>query len=108
MNSLIRLRTTLALTALGALAAQGTLACNAPRTPTPIPDGRKAQMTVMLESKRNVEAYLRDVSSYMNCENDALKLQEAKARQTEVLNWFNAEARAFKVVNRPVMAASSR
>jgi endonuclease/exonuclease/phosphatase (EEP) superfamily protein YafD len=62
----------------------------------------------MQDAKRNVEAYFQQVSDYMKCENDALKLQEAKARQTEVLNWFNSEVRAFKAVNSPVMATTYR
>lgn len=108
MNTYKYLRTTLAVSLLGVLAAQSALACSLPKAPGAIPDGRKAQMAVMLEARRNVEAYSQQVSDYMRCENDALKLQEAQARQTEVLNWFNAEVRAFKAANRPVMAATYR
>jgi hypothetical protein len=98
----------LAVTLIGALAAQGALACKAPKAPTAIPDGRTSQIEVMQEAKRNVEAYFQHVSEYMKCENNALKLQEAKASQTEVLNRFNAEVRAFKLVNSTMMAATYR
>jgi hypothetical protein len=108
MNSLKNKRSMLAITLLGALAAQSALACKAPKAPAAMPDGRTARMEVMLEAKRNVEAYFQHVSDYTQCENDALKLQEAKARQTEVLNRFNAQVRTFKAVNSPMMAATYR
>jgi endonuclease/exonuclease/phosphatase (EEP) superfamily protein YafD len=108
MNTSKKTRTLLAVTLLGALASQGALACKAPKAPAAFPDGRTAQVEVMQEAKRNVEAYFQQVATYMQCENDALKLQEAKARQTEVLNAFNAQVRAFKAVNSPMMAATYR
>ncbi len=108
MNSLTNKRTMLAIAVFGALAAQNALACKAPKAPTAMPDGRTARVEVMLEAKRNVEAYFQHVSDYMQCESDALKLQEAKARQTEVLNRFNAEVRTFKAVNSSMMAATYR
>ncbi len=108
MNTSKITRTMFAVTLLGALASQSALACKAPKAPAAIPDGRTSRVEVMQEAKRNVETYFQHVAAYMQCENDALKLQEAKARQTEVLNAFNAEVRAFKAVNSPMMAATYR
>jgi endonuclease/exonuclease/phosphatase (EEP) superfamily protein YafD len=108
MNVSKNSRTMLAVTLLGALVTQSALACKAPKGPTALPDGRTSRIEAMQEAKRNVETYFQQVAAYMQCENDALKLQEAKARQTEVLNAFNAEVRAFKSINSPMMAATYR
>jgi hypothetical protein len=98
-----------AVMAFGAVAAQGALAsCKAPEAPAAIPDGKTAQAEEMLAAKHDVEAYVKAVASYMKCEGDALKLQEVKARQTEMLNWFNAEVRAFNAASSPVKKASYR
>ncbi|MET0280212.1 MAG: hypothetical protein ABW278_03680 [Steroidobacteraceae bacterium] len=105
MNSVKHLRTTLAVTLFCTFAAQSALACKSPAAPKSIPDGRRSEIQTMLESKRQVETYFVRVSDYMSCENDALKLQEAKARQQEVLKQFNAEVRAYKIANSPMVAA---
>ena len=103
------IRTVLAVTVFGVFAAQGALAsCKAPESPSAIPDGRTARMEAMLEARRNVETYVRKVSDYTKCEGDALKLQDAKARQTEILNRFNAAVREFKVAIDPVKTVSYR
>ena|SRR5919109_191564 len=95
MNNSARKRLVLATTLLGALAAQSAWACKAPVTPKTIPDGRKAEKAAMLEAKRNVERYVENVSVYLNCENDGLKLQEVVAEQKLVMTRFNAEVRAY-------------
>ena len=103
------LRMILAATVVGAFAAQGAMAaCKAPEAPAAMPDGKTAQMDAMLAAKRSVDAYVEKVADYMKCEGDARKLQEAKARQTEILNWFNTEVRAFNAVNSPVKKARYR
>jgi hypothetical protein len=62
----------------------------------------------MLVAKRNVESYVRKVGDYTKCEGDALKLQEAKARQTQIVDQFNVAVRNFKAANDPVKTVSYR
>jgi hypothetical protein len=104
MKALNKTGALLALTVC-TLAAQSALACKSPMAPRSMPDGRTSQMQTMLESKKQVEDYTQKVSDYMSCETNALKLQEAKAQQTDVLNRFNAEVRAFKIANSPMVAS---
>ncbi len=104
MNAMKHVRATLAVTLFCTLAAQSALACKTPDVPRSIPDGRKAEMQVMLETKRQVEAYFQQVSDYMACENNGLKLQEVKATQKDILKQFNDEVRAFQAAN-PIIAS---
>lgn len=97
--------TAVALALVGTLAAQSAFACQAPQAPRAMPDGRNSELQVMLDSKRQIENYVDRVADYMSCETDALKLQEVKARQTELLNRFNAEVRAYKIANSPMVAS---
>ncbi len=110
MKSFKQVHTVLAVVVLGAFAAQGAMAasCSAPEAPAAMPDGKTAQMDAMLAAKRSVDAYVQKVVDYMKCEGDARKLQEAKARRTEILKWFNAEVRAFNEASSPVKNASYR
>lgn len=99
MKTITRKCTFLALTLVGALAAQSALACKAPAAPKALPDGRSADMHVMQDAKLEVEQYLERVSTYFQCEGNALKLQEVSEQQKSVLNRFNAEVRAFRAAN---------
>jgi hypothetical protein len=107
MNSVTHVRTKLALALSITLAAQGALACKSPMVVRSIPEGRKAEMQAMLDARLKVVTYVRQVSDYMSCENDGLKLLEVKSRQKDVLKQFNAEVRAFKAVNGQPLAAAS-
>jgi hypothetical protein len=100
MNNSARKRFMLTAALLGALAAQSAWACKAPVSPKSIPDGRKAQKEAMLEAKRDVERYVENVSLYLNCENDGLKLQEVVAAQKLVMDRFNSEVRAYNAALR--------
>ena len=103
------LRTILAVTVFGAFAAQGALAsCEAPAAPEVIPDGSTARKEEMLTAKRDVEAYVQQVADYMKCEDNELKAQVAKARQTKIVDRFNAELREFKAASSPVKKVSYR
>lgn len=109
MKSFKHVSMAVAVMAFGAVATQGAWAsCKAPEAPAAIPDGKTAKAEEMLAAKRDIEAYVQQVANYMKCEGDALKLQEVKARQTEMLNWFNAEVRAFNGASSPVRQASYR
>jgi hypothetical protein len=104
MNTMKKTGALLALTVC-AVTAQAAPGCKSPTAPRALPDGRTSELQVMLDSKRQVENYTLRVSDYMSCETNALKLQEAKAQQTEVLNRFNAEVRAYKIANSPMVAS---
>lgn len=107
MKTFTHKRTVLALALVGTFAAQSAWACKAPAAPKSLPDGRSADMQVMLDARQQVEQYLDHVSDYFSCENDAQKLQEVSERQKSVMNRFNAEVRAFKAVNRDGSARSA-
>jgi hypothetical protein len=106
VKDVIHLRATLALALMGTFVAESVIACDLPTTPRSIPDGRKADVEVMMEAKRDVEQYLRHVSVYVSCEKDALKLQEVVAAQKLVMNRFNAEVRAFNTQARAIKAVN--
>lgn len=106
MKTANRVSAALALGLMVSFSAHSAPGCRAPTTPRAMPDGRTSELQVMLDSKRQVESYVDRVADYMSCENDALKLQEVKARQTDLLNRFNAEVRAYKIANSPMMASN--
>jgi hypothetical protein len=103
-------RSLMAVTLIGAFGAPGALAaCQAPEAPEAIPDGRTADKAEMLAAKRNVEAYVQQVAAYVKCEQNDLKRDVAKARQTKIVDRFNSELREFKsVASSPVRTASLR
>lgn len=100
MKTITHKRTILALAVAGTFVAQSAWACKAPAAPKSVPDGRSADIHVMLDARQEVEQYLDHVSSYFSCENDGLKLQAVSERRKALLDRFNAEVRAFKAVNR--------
>lgn len=107
MKTVTHTRAAVALALTGAFAASSAWACDAPTVPRSLPDGRKADVNVMLEAKRSVEHYVQQVAAYASCEKDALKLQEVVASQKLVMNQFNAEVRAFNAQAR-TMKVSNR
>lgn len=96
MTAIRPLHAKLAVALLGVFGLQATWACELPVAPRSIPDGRKADLQVMLEARQAVDQYVQQASDYMRCENDGLKLMEVKAEQKRITARFNAEVRAFK------------
>lgn len=109
MKTVTHKRAILALALVGSFASGAAWsACAAPLTPTSLPDGRTADMQVMLEARRDVEQYLVHVADYFDCENNAVKLQEVKQRQKLLMTRFNAEVRAFNAASRTDAAPAAR
>ena len=57
----------LAITALAALAGPVYADCSYPPPPTKIPDGNTATMQEMLEAKKAVTQYNKDINAYVSC-----------------------------------------
>jgi hypothetical protein len=56
-------------------------ACQVPTEPTALPDGSKADKAEMLAAKRQVEAYVQQVSACLQCEdNPVLKTTYTTSR----------------------------
>jgi hypothetical protein len=70
--------------------------CDKPAAPAAIPDGKSAEMNDMMAAKKAVDAFKKDMESYLSCEKSELKLQNAQDELEKVANRFNAEVRAFK------------
>jgi hypothetical protein len=68
-----------AVTALAALAGPVYADCSYPPPPTKIPDGNTATMQEMLEAKKAVTQYNKDINAYVSC----IKL-EHEAAMTDV------------------------
>lgn len=103
MNPLNHTRSAIAVALFCALATQSALACSEPKAPRAIPDGSVAGPEVMADARREVDGYLQRFDLYLACERDARKLQDAQARMTEVVTWFNAEARAYRSSRSPTL-----
>src|SRR5579862_2158282 len=57
----------LAITALAALAGPVYADCSYPPPPSKIPDGNTATMQEMLEAKKTVTQYNKDINAYVPC-----------------------------------------
>ncbi len=57
----------LAMTALAALAGPVYADCSYPPPPTKIPDGNTASMQEMLDAKKTVTQYNKDINAYVAC-----------------------------------------
>jgi hypothetical protein len=71
-------------------------ACDKPSAPAAIPDGKSAAMDDMMNAKKAVDAFKKDMEEYLSCEKNASKVDSAQAELEKVANRFNAEVRAFK------------
>ena len=86
----------LSIAVLLAAIAGPAMACDKPSAPAAIPDGKSAAMDDMMAAKKAVDAFKKDMETYLACEKNSSKLDSAQAELERVANRFNAEVRAFK------------
>ena len=70
--------------------------CNRPSAPGAFPDGKTAAMEEMMAAKKTVDAFKKDMESYMSCERISSKVSDAQAELEKVAEAFNVQVRAFK------------
>lgn len=87
------------LSLVAALTCTSAFACSPPSAPASIPDGKTAAMEQMMDAKRAVDQYRKDVDAYTACEKDNGRADAAHAELERVANRFNGEVRAYKAAN---------
>ena len=79
-----------------ACAAPAFAGCNKPNAQTAFPDGKTAAMEEMMTAKKSVDAFKKDMETYMTCERISSKVNDAQAELEKVAEAFNVQVRAFK------------
>jgi hypothetical protein len=89
----------IAIAALAFTLAAPAFACEAPKPPTSIPDGKSASKEDMLAVKKAVDQFKRDAEAYFECAKDDRKAQAVQQDLERTAKRFNEEVRAFKAAN---------